>query len=67
MCANGVSSWWESLAEISNWSRDYQAMAGGVSRYSTAIGPLGGRKRKGETPTGEFGTSSMVSRSSQQS
>ena len=27
-------------------------MAGGVSGYSTAAGSSGGRKRKGETPTG---------------
>ena len=39
-------------------------MAGGVSRYSMAAGPSRGRKRKGETPTGEFGTGSTVSRSS---
>ena len=27
-------------------------MAGGVLRFSTAAGPSGGLKRKGETPTG---------------
>ena len=41
-------------------------MSGVVSRFLTAAEPSGGRKRKGETPTGEFGTSSTVSRSSQQ-
>ena len=35
-------------------------MAVGVSRLSTAAGPSGGRKRKGETPTGDFGTISTV-------
>ena len=30
-------------------------MAGGVSRSAKAAGPLGGRKRKGETPTVGFG------------
>ena len=30
-------------------------------RYSTATRPSGGRKQKGETPTGEFITGSMVS------
>ena len=39
-------------------------MAGGMSRYLTAAGPPGGRKRKGETPTGEFVTGSTVSCSS---
>ena len=39
-------------------------MAGGVSRYSTADGPSGGRKRKGETPTEEFDAGSTVSRPS---
>ena len=38
-------------------------MAGGVLRLSTAAGPPGGQKSKEETPTGEFGTSSIVSRS----
>ena len=41
-------------------------MAGGVSRFSTAAGPSGGRKRKGETPRGGFGTSSEVSCPSRQ-
>ena len=66
LCASGVSSWCKNPAAISNWIRDGQAMAGGVSIYLTAAGPLGGQKRKGETPTGEFGTNSTVSRSSRQ-
>ena len=39
-------------------------MASGVSRYLTAAGPSGGRKRKGETPTGDFGIGSTVGRPS---
>ena len=39
-------------------------MAGGMSRFLTAAWPSGGQKRKGETSTGEFGTSSTVSYSS---
>ena len=66
MCASGVSSRCESPVAISNQSRDVRAMAGVVSRLSTAAGPLGGRKRKGETPTGEFVTSYTVSRSIRQ-
>ena len=38
-------------------------MTGGMSKLSTAAGPSGGRKRKGETPMGEFGTSSTLNRS----
>ena len=61
MCASGVISWCENPAAISNWIRDVKAMAGGVLRYSTAAGPSGGRKRKGETPTWDLDTGSTVS------
>ena len=37
-------------------------MAGGMLGYPTAAGPLGGQKRKGETPTEGFGIGSTVSR-----
>ena len=66
MCTSGVSSRCDSPAAISDQSRDGQAMAGGALRLSTTAGPSGGRKRKGETPTEEFCTSSTVSFSSQQ-
>ena len=65
-CVRDVSSRCESPAAISDRSRDGQAMDGGVSQLATAAGTLGGRKRKGETPTGGFGTSSTVSRPSRQ-
>ena len=39
-------------------------MAGRASRSATEAGPLGGRKRKGETPMEEFGIVSMVCRPS---
>ena len=61
-----MSSRCDSPAAISDRSRDCRSMAGGVSRYSTAARPSGGRKRKVETPTGEFGTGSTVSCSSRQ-
>ena len=64
LCASGVSYQCESPSAISDRSRGGRAMAGGMSRYSTAARPSGGRKSKGETPTGEFGTGSTVSRSS---
>ena len=57
-----MSSWCESPTAISDRSRDGRAMAGGVLRSATAAGPSGGQKRKGETPTGEFGIVSTVSR-----
>ena len=52
LCASGVSYRCKSPATISNRIRDGRAMASGVSRSTTAAGPLGGQKRKGETPTG---------------
>ena len=52
LCASGLVSRCESPAAISDQSRDVQALAGGVSQSATASGPSGGRKRKGETPTG---------------
>ena len=41
-------------------------MAGGMSQSATAAGPSGGRKRKGETPTGGFSIFSTVSHPIQQ-
>ena len=58
--ASAVSSRCEIPAAISDRSRDGRAMAGGVSRFATAAGPSGGRKRKGETPTWGFGTVSTI-------
>ena len=55
-----MRSWCKSPAAISYRIRDGQAIAGGVLRYLTAARPLGGKKRKGETPTGELSTSSTV-------
>ena len=66
LCVSGVSSRCKIHAEISYWSRDGRAIAGGVSGYSTAARPSGGRKRKGENPTGEFSTGYTVSCSSRQ-
>ena len=60
---SGVSFRCESPAAISDRGRDGQAVAGGVSGYSMAAGPSGGRKRKGETPMEGFGIGSTVSRS----
>ena len=61
MCASGVSSRCNRPDAISDRGRDDRAMADSVSRYVTAAGPLGGRKRKGENPTGEFSVGSTVS------
>ena len=66
LCASGVISPCENPAMISDWIRDGRAMAGGVSRSATAAKPSGGRKRKGETPTGGFGMVSTVSCPSRQ-
>ena len=52
MCAISLSSQLESPAAVSNRIRDGRAMDGGVSGYSTAASSSGGKKRKGETPTG---------------
>ena len=52
LCESGVSSWCESPSAISDWSRDGRAMSGGMSKLVTAARPSGGKKRKGETPTG---------------
>ena len=64
LCESGVSSQYERSAAISDQSRDSRAMAGGVSRHSTAAGSSGGQKRKGKTPTGEFSMDYTVSRPS---
>ena len=64
MCASGMSSRCKIPAVISYQSRDGRAMAGVMSSYLTAAGPSVGRKRKGKTPKGGFGTSSTVSCSS---
>ena len=60
MCVSGVNSRCKIPAAISGWSRDVRAIAGGVPGYSMAARPLGGQKRKGETPTEGFGIYSTV-------
>ena len=61
MCVSGVNSRCKIPTAISGWSRDVRAIAGGVPGYSMAARPLGGQKRKGETPTEGFGIGSTVS------
>ena len=55
-----VTSQCSSLSMISGRSRDGRIMSGGVSYYSMAARPLGGKK-EGVTPTGGSGRYFKVS------